>query len=442
MSHDRETRRTVTVLVCVAIMTVSSGCRRSPFQRLEDGSAGAPGSASTTGAVPPELPALMAVPESGPGSGGVVGPGAVRASSRSLRTDPGLEHASGPPVPAPPAPAPTPLLDAALKRAEAEERLQREAIRAQQSAPDPSPASGPKVQTASMVTRPRGRDPETASPGPVQPRQASFIGSKPQARPASLKEQPQPKIPPALDGESDLVAAPLVPEPASAKPADSAAVWAESLDRLKTIARESARQPGAGEGAALWLLRSQVVEWLASETLRPASQALLRRAVASMADATTTPAVDATTRSAEIRSAVLALEDRVPLGITELRLCRKVLGFGAFELLDGPAIKAGQPVIIYCELSGLRYQTVDQSFVSRLSSRVELVTARDGVKVWDQSLGEAEDRCRSRRRDYYVNYRITIPTTVAPGDYRIRLTQTDLVAGQTASAELPVTIPR
>ena len=64
------------------------------------------------------------------------------------------------------------------------------------------------------------------------------------------------------------------------------------------------------------------------------------------------------------------------------------------------------------------------------------------MKVWDQSLGEAEDRCRSRRRDYYVNYRITIPTTVAPGDYRIRLTQTDLVAGQTASAELPVTIPR
>ena len=106
-------------------------------------------------------------------------------------------------------------------------------------------------------------------------------------------------------------------------------VWAESLDRLKTIARESARQPGEAQPAALWLLRSQVVEWLASDPLRPACQALLRRAVASMADATTTPAVDATTRSAEIRSAVLALEDRVPLGITELRLCRKVLGFGS-----------------------------------------------------------------------------------------------------------------
>ena len=163
-----------------------------------------------------------------------------------------------------------------------------------------------------------------------------------------------------------------------------------------------------------------------------------------MADATTTPALDATTRSAEIRSAVFALEDRVPLCITDLRLCRNVLGFGVFEPLEGPILKPGQPVILYCELSGLRYQTVDtdQSFVSRLSSRVELVSAKDGTKVWDQALGDAEDHCRSRRRDCYVNYRITIPATVPPGDYRIRLTQTDLVAHQTASSELPLTIPR
>jgi len=421
MSHDRETRRTVAVLVCVAIMTASSGCRRSPFQRLDDGPASASASASAlaAAAVPPDLPALLAVPETGPMSGGAAGLGASRAYSRSFGTDPALEQVSGPPAQASPAPAPTPLLDAALKRAEAEERIQREAIRAAQAAADPapSPAAGPNVQTVSVATGP-------------------------QARPASLKLQTHPEVSHAEGEETDLVAAPLEPEPAATKPADPAVVWAESLDRLKTIARESAHQGGAGEGTSLWLLRAQVVEWLAGETLRPANQALLRKAVASMADATSSPAVDAPTRTAEIRSAVLALEDRVPLGITELRLCRNVLGFGAFEQLDSPALKPGQPVILYCELSGLRYQTVDQTFVSRLSSRVELVSAQDGAKVWEQSLGEAEDRCRSRRRDYYVNYRIALPATVAPGDYRIRLTQTDLVARQSASAELPVTIPR
>ena len=42
MSHDRETRRTVAVLVCVAVMTASPGCRRSPFQRLADDSPAGP----------------------------------------------------------------------------------------------------------------------------------------------------------------------------------------------------------------------------------------------------------------------------------------------------------------------------------------------------------------------------------------------------------------
>jgi hypothetical protein len=159
-----------------------------------------------------------------------------------------------------------------------------------------------------------------------------------------------------------------------------------------------------------------------------------------MADATTRPAEDARMRPTEIRTAGLALEDRVPFGIAELHLCRNVLGFGAFELMDGSVVKLGHSVILYCELPGLRYQTLDGDFVSRLSSRVELATANDGVKVWDLSLGEAEDRCRSRRRDNYVNYRLTIPTSVAPGEYRLRLIQTDLVASQTTLAETPVTI--
>ena len=354
MSHDRGTLRTLAVLVCVAIMTVSPGCRRSPFQRLADDPTSAPTAGSTAGLASPELPGLIAFPENRPMGGDVVVPGAVGASSLPVRTDPGLAPVSGQIVAGPSVPASTPLLDAALQRAEAAEKIQREAIRAPQPAPAPSPAGGPVVQTVSVVTRPQSGDPKPASPKSVQPGPASVSGTKPQARPASVKVQPQLEVSRTVNGESDLVAAPIVPEPAGAKPADPAVTWAESLDRLKAIARESARQPGAGEGAALWLVRSQVVEWLAGESLRPAREALLQKAVASMADATTIPTLDATTRSAEIRSAVLALEDRVPLGITELRLCRKVLGFGAFEQLDGSMVKPGQPVILYCELSGLR----------------------------------------------------------------------------------------
>jgi hypothetical protein len=213
-------------------------------------------------------------------------------------------------------------------------------------------------------------------------------------------------------------------------------VWGQTLDRLRRVARQSADAGTTGG----WKERAQVVDWLASETAKPANLALLTSAVAAMADGAKSPSQDDTARSAQIRSAVLALEDRAPLAVTQLRLCRNVIGFGAFEPLDRAAVKPGKPVILYCEMTGMRYETKDDRYVSRLFSRVELISTRDDTKVWEQSLGEATDLCRNRRRDYYVNYRISLSPTVPPGEYRLRLNQTDLIARQTASAELAVTV--
>jgi hypothetical protein len=239
---------------------------------------------------------------------------------------------------------------------------------------------------------------------------------------------------------SDLVAAPPALCAAPPAPANPDATWEASLHRLQQIARDTATESGSDEGSALWQVRAQVVDWLSSQPAGPASEPLLKKAVTAIADALKTQLQDSGTRSAQIRSAVLALEDRVPLGIADLRLCRNVLGFGAFEPLESSALKPGQAVIIYCELTGLRYEEREGSFVSRLRSRVELVAARDGKHVWGQSLGEAEDRCRNRRRDNYVNYRINLPASISPGEYHLRLIQTDLVADRTTSSELPVAI--
>jgi hypothetical protein len=164
--------------------------------------------------------------------------------------------------------------------------------------------------------------------------------------------------------------------------------------------------------------------------------------VTTIADAIHTPGADDSKRSADLRSAVIALEERVPMGISSLRLCRKVLGFGAFEPLEEPALRPGQNVLVYCEPSGLRSQSKGNAFVIKLTSRFELVSAKEGTKVWEQELGNAEDEFRGRRRDCFVNYRISLPATVAPGDYRLRLILTDLVSNRSSTAELPVTITR
>jgi len=137
----------------------------------------------------------------------------------------------------------------------------------------------------------------------------------------------------------------------------------------------------------------------------------------------------------------ISLTDRVPFAIGEPRLCRKIHGFGSFDPMEDQGVKAGRPVLVYCELVGLRYQTQEKAYISRLSSKVELST-KDGNRVWEQSLGEVEDVCRSRRRDNYLGCRLNLPESLAPGEYRLKLIQTDLVARETASAEVPLSIVR
>ncbi|HKI16610.1 MAG TPA: hypothetical protein VKA15_01965, partial [Isosphaeraceae bacterium] len=137
---------------------------------------------------------------------------------------------------------------------------------------------------------------------------------------------------------------------------------------------------------------------------------------------------------------VSALEDCDPLGISELRLCRKVSGFGSFEPLNENSVKAGQPLLIYCEMTGLRYEAKDDGFVSRVSSRIEIRAAGGGPIQWEHELGAGEDVCRRRRHDYYVNYLVDLPKSLAPGSYGLRLTQTDVVASRSTSAEIPLNI--
>ncbi len=160
------------------------------------------------------------------------------------------------------------------------------------------------------------------------------------------------------------------------------------------------------------------------------------------------PPKPAETRPAETRPTELKAAETIPkvhateLSIGDLRLCREVLGFGSFEPLATDRVKAGQQLLVYCELAGIQYEERGDQFVSRISSRVEIKPAGGGPVLWSRELGDAQDVCRRRRRDYFVNYRVEVPKTLLPGSYSLRLLQTDLVAGSAISGEIPFEITR
>jgi hypothetical protein len=133
-------------------------------------------------------------------------------------------------------------------------------------------------------------------------------------------------------------------------------------------------------------------------------------------------------------------ESDPPLGVANLQLCRKVNGFGSCEPLPSATVRAGQQVLLYCEMTGLRYEASAGSFTSGLSGRLELRMADNETVLWEKNLGIARDECSRARHDYYVSYKITFPRSLPEGPHRLRVVQTDLAANRSATAEIPLTI--
>ena len=221
MSRGREARHTAMVLACVALMAVSAGCRRSPFQRLADGTA----PQSSPAAAQPEIPRLLPVPENGPGT--VVAPVPEKGS--------GTESMSGPV-----APVPTPLLDAALKRAEAVEQAHRQAIATRELPPSIEVASQPDVPSKALAA------------GPSK----SAKDNKEPVRTFKLSSSGQAQV---------------------STPSDAGLKSRSEPPRATAPRADPASRSGSGDVATVPPVRAQVVDWLASEAAKPANQALFQR---------------------------------------------------------------------------------------------------------------------------------------------------------------------
>lgn len=127
--------------------------------------------------------------------------------------------------------------------------------------------------------------------------------------------------------------------------------------------------------------------------------------------------------------------------IGEIHLCRRVLGFGKFESIEGP-LRAGQVAVLYCELIGLVQEPYAEGYRSQVEATVELRAVETDQVLWRRNLGMAEDRCRRPRQDYYVNYRLSLPTqeSLPAGRYRLVLTQRDRLGEREARGELELSL--
>lgn len=263
---------------------------------------------------------------------------------------------------------------------------------------------------------------------------ASEAGALPAANPAEAANLVAATKPTDAKGPTVAVSAPPAP----------AVVRELTLAELLAKARAKAREKAESAGPA-WILREKLLAWLDTESKMNDSEpaagfwiALLNEVVAREPDELTWDQ----TRQSEIDRAMGELESRRPMTIREIRLCDEVSGFASYTESVEESFKAGGPILVYCEPANVRQEPVSRGYRSRLRTRIEIMADQNGKEesVWRKDLGGAEEVSQERRRDYYINFRLNIPETLAAGDYRLVVTIEDLLGGSEARNEVALRI--
>ena len=406
--------RAAGVAVAAPALMLGAGCHGVPLARVApvpnrpQPALGPVGRALGAATVALDVPSETAAIDPSNSARGTVTP--VAAIERGPRVD--LIAAGAAPRPTAPAatpdptpPAATPLLDEALDRA-----------RRRVEVPDPVSLA---VLTPSV-------DP-IATPAPIP-----NLAPAPVEPPAEAVPTPPPAVAPAPAVEP--VPVPVPPEEA----------WREGVRKLVGLARARQEQAGGGGGTEPWGLRARVLAWLAEPDIDPdlgqrdadAVRAVLR---ALQANAAPNAAADVPGRGDDVRTAVRTLEAKAPLELTDLQLCSQVDGFGDYAAFEPPVRRAGDWVIVYCEVDGVHHEPVPGGFQTRIAGGMEIIPEGGGRPV-AEPFGTADVVAHRRRRDYFINYSKRLPANLPPGRYTVRVTLRDALGDRTASRGVPLVI--
>jgi hypothetical protein len=149
-----------------------------------------------------------------------------------------------------------------------------------------------------------------------------------------------------------------------------------------------------------------------------------------------------TTKTAPLLDLSDRIHEQIPLSVPTLALCRTVTQFGVYDPIDPARFTAGKetPTIIYCEIEHFRSSLAGEGkWETKLSYEATLY--RDGeaaVSVINKKPTSIVDRCRNRRRDFFIADRLTIPATLPVGRYVLKVTVIDQLANHVAEKTVPV----
>jgi hypothetical protein len=77
-------------------------------------------------------------------------------------------------------------------------------------------------------------------------------------------------------------------------------------------------------------------------------------------------------------------------------------------------------VALYVEVENYHSRSTEKGFATLLASSYEIVDDQN-ERVAGDVFPDVDDVCRSRRRDFHIQYGLRLPTTIKPGRYHLNL---------------------
>jgi hypothetical protein len=137
--------------------------------------------------------------------------------------------------------------------------------------------------------------------------------------------------------------------------------------------------------------------------------------------------------------AVSHLRELGSLSVRNLSFCKSVYGYGAIEPYDAEVFSPGEQVTLYVEVENYHSRSTEKGYCTSLGSTYELLNEA-GERVGGGEIPDVNDCCRSRRRDFHIQYSLTLPEKLAPGRYQLQLVikdrQSDKRGQATAAFEI------
>ncbi len=118
--------------------------------------------------------------------------------------------------------------------------------------------------------------------------------------------------------------------------------------------------------------------------------------------------------------AVAHLRELGSLSVRNLSFCKTVYGYGAIEPYDADRFSPGEQVSLYVEVENYHSKSTEKGFCTLLGSTYEILNEA-GQRLGGGEIPDVNDCCRSRRRDFHIQYALALPQSLVPGRYQLQL---------------------